>query len=498
MNGCVILVGAGPGDRGLLTLRGEEAINSAEVVVYDRLVGQNILDLIPESAEKINVGKERFNHPVPQDRINEILVEKALEGKRVIRLKGGDCYLFGRGGEEIQALIAHNIPFEVVPGVTSALAAPAYAGIPVTHRDFCSSVHIITAHARAGGQLHFDFECLVKLRGTLVFLMGVTALEFLMNGLLQAGMNPKTPAALIENGARYNQRKLVADVSCLAGRATEMGLRSPAIILVGKVCTLSEQLDWFSTLPLHGKCIVVTRPKARAGTLSDRLRALGAGIIEYPCIETEEITASPVIAEAFTHIQLYKWVVLTSPAGVPAMLHALQARKMDFRALYGCKFAVIGNGTAAALAEYGVIADYIPERFDARHLGEGLRELVSPKERVLLLRAAQGSPDLTAALAARGIAYDDIPIYRTISRSRKSEDLTLEIAAGRVDYVTFTSASTVTGFMQATPNVDISQFIALCIGEQTAAEARKYKMNLKTAKNATLDEMIACILKGEE
>lgn len=498
MNGCVILVGAGPGDCGLLTLRGKEAIQSAEVVVYDRLVGQSILDLMPDNAETINVGKESFNHPVPQDRINEILVEKALEGKRVVRLKGGDCYLFGRGGEEVEALVQHDIPFEVVPGVTSALAAPAYAGIPATHRDFCSSVHIITAHARAGGQLHIDFECLVKLQGTLVFLMGVTALEFLMNGLLQAGMNPKTPAAVIENGTRYNQRKLVADISCLAGRATEMGLESPAIILVGKVCTLSEQLDWFSTLPLHGKRIVVTRPKARAGTLSDRLRVLGASVIEYPCIETEEITASPVITEAFAHIARYKWVVLTSPSGVPAMLHALQAQKLDLRALYGCKFAVIGNGTATALAEYGITADYIPERFDARHLGEGLAELVKPEERVLLLRAAQGSSDLTAALAARGISYDDIPVYRTISRSSKSEALAREISAGKVDYVTFTSASTVTGFMQATPNVDISQFIALCIGEQTAAEAKKYKMNLRTAKNATLDEMIACILKGEE
>lgn len=497
MSGCVILVGAGPGGKGLLTLRGAEAIRHADVIVYDRLVGRDILAMMPDTAETINVGKESNHHPVPQEQINGLLVQKALEGNRVVRLKGGDCYLFGRGGEEVEALAEHGIPFEVVPGVTSALAVPAFAGIPATHRDFCSSVHIVTAHARAGGQLHIDFESLAKLNGTLVFLMGVSALEFLMNGLLHAGIDPKMPAAVIENGTRYNQRKLVADVSSLASRAVEMGLQSPAIILVGKVCALADRLDWFSGLPLHGKRIIVTRPKARMGTLSDRLRALGAGVLEFPCIETEEITDSPALETALNSLPGYAWIVLTSPAGVPSMLHALQTRKLDFRALYGKKIAVIGSGTAAALAEYGITADYMPQRFDAKHLGEGLCDIVGAGERVLLLRAAQGSPELTAALDAKSIPYDDVPVYHTVCRSGQSAELTREIAAGEVDYVTFTSASTVHGFVQAAPDADVSKFTALCIGEQTAAEAKKYKMDTLVAKNATLDDMITCILKGE-
>lgn len=497
MSGHVILVGAGPGDQGLLTIRGAEAISQGEVIVYDRLVGQDILDMMPEQAEKINVGKENNHHPVPQEQINAILVREAQAGKRVVRLKGGDCYLFGRGGEEVEALVRHGISFEVVPGVTSALSVPAYAGIPVTHRDFCSSIHIITAHARAGGRLEIDFDSLVKLQGTLVFLMGVNALQSLMDGLLQAGMAPAMPAAVIENGTRFNQRKLVADISSLAGRVAEMGLQSPAIILVGKVCTLSSQLDWFSGLPLHGKRVVVTRPKARAGTLSNRLRALGAGVTEYPCIETEELLESPSLDEAIANLDSYAWVVLTSPAGVPALLHALQARGRDLRALYACKIAAIGSGTAAALAEYGITADFVPAHYDARHLGEGLCKVARPGERVLLARAAQGSPELPAALDAGKIAYDDVPVYRTCFRSAQSDWLAHEIAQGKIDYVTFTSASTVTGFMQATPQVDVSRFTAICIGQQTAAQAEQHQMRVQIAQNATIDDMISCILKGE-
>lgn len=497
MMGRVTLVGAGPGARGLLTLRGAQVISAADVVVYDRLVGQEVLDLVPDHVQKVDVGKSRDHHPVPQEQINDILVAHAKEGKHVVRLKGGDCYLFGRGGEEAERLAAEQIPFEVVPGITSALAAPAYAGIPATHREYCSSVHFITAHARAGAKLDIDFDSLVKLKGTIVFLMGLSTLEFLMNGLLHAGINPSMPASIVENGTRYNQRKLVADVSCLASRAAEMNIQSPSLVIVGEVCTLSDRIDWFVRLPLHGKCIVVTRPRARSGTLSERLRTLGAGVIEYPCIETEEITESPEITKALSDARQYSWIVLTSPAGVTAMLHALQHRGMDLRAFYGCKFAVIGSGTAAALAECGITADYMPDRFDAHHLGEGLCSLVAADERVLLLRALQGTAELTAMLTSANICYDDVGIYRTVGRNSKNDMLTQMIAQDTVDYVMFTSASTVDGFMKATPGADVSRFTAICIGDATAAEAKRYDMKIKTAKNATLEDLVKCILEEE-
>ncbi len=491
MNGSVILVGAGPGDKGLLTLRGAQVLQSAEVVVYDRLVGADVRAMIPDDAERIDVGKQSNRHPVPQERINEILIEKARVGKRVVRLKGGDCYVFGRGGEEVEELVAAGVPFEVVPGVTSALAAPAYAGIPVTHRDFCSSVHIVTAHAKKGGALQIDFESLLKTGGTLVFLMGVSALDFVMNGLLAAGASPDLPAAVVENGTRYNQRRLVATVGTLTRKAAEMGLQSPAIILVGKVCTLADTLDWFGNLPLHGKHVVVTRPKARAGTLADRLRALGAGVTEYPCIETTE---TPEVSLP-TDLRAYHWVVLTSPAGVPALLHALEAHGTDMRALYGCRFACIGQGTARELAAYGIRADYVPAHFDAKHLAQGLCEIVRAEERVLIVRAAQGTPELTEILAAGGITYEELAVYETRHRSAQSEALTADIAADAVDFVTFTSASTVHAFVQSAPGAVLTAFRAVCIGDATAAAAQSYGMNIVTAKNATIDDMVACILE---
>ena len=280
--GKVILVGAGPGDPGLLTLKGQEALKKAEVVVYDRLVSPAILAMMPESAEKIDVGKEASHHKVPQWQINQILLDKALEGKTVVRLKGGDPFVFGRGGEELEGLAERGVAFEEVPGVTSAIAACAYAGIPVTHRDFCSSLHIITGHAKAGAELTIDFEALVRTRGTLVFLMGVTAMPKIVEGLLRAGMDPDTPAAMVESGTTPAQRRCDATLQTLPERAAAMGIHSPAIIVVGKVCALAKDFCWYDRLPLKGKRILVTRPRDRAGTLSEKLRALGADVTEYP------------------------------------------------------------------------------------------------------------------------------------------------------------------------------------------------------------------------
>ena len=487
MGGKVTLVGAGPGDPGLLTLKGREALAGADVVVYDRLVSPAILAMTPPEARTIDVGKEASHHKVPQEQINRILLEEALAGHNVVRLKGGDPFVFGRGGEELEALAERGVPFEEIPGITSAIAAPAYGGIPVTHRDYCSSVHIITGHQRAGKPLTIDFEALVRTKGTLVFLMGVTAMPAIVEGLLEAGMDPDTPAAMVENGTTSTQRQCDATLATLPERAAAMGIHSPAIILVGQVCALAERFCWFDHLPLRGQRILVTRPRDRAGALSDRLRALGADVWEYPCIETRPIWPCPAMTAALEHLENYRWLVFTSPAGVAAFRRTLQEMKKDGRYLSDVQLAAIGSGTARALADMGLIADYVPPVYDAAHLGEGL-----PAEgKVLILRAEIGSPALTAALESRSIPYDDIPVYRTVYDNPRSEQLRSALEAGEVPFVTFTSASTVKGLLATVgADADLSRVTALCIGKQTAAEARKHDMTIKIAAQATIDALV--------
>lgn len=495
MIGTVTLVGAGPGDPGLLTVKGKKALERAEVVVYDRLVSPAILALIPEGAERINVGKEASHHLIPQEQINQILLDKALEGRNVVRLKGGDPFLFGRGGEELELLAEHGVPFEEVPGITSAIAVPAYAGIPVTHRDFTSSLHIITGHARAGKPLDIDFEALVRTGGTLVFLMGVTSLPEICAGLLAAGMEASTPAAIIERGTTPQQRRLDGTVSNLAQVAREGKVKSPAISVFGPVCALGKRFDWFDALALKGKRIVVTRPRERAGTLSSRLRALGADVWEYPCIETVPIVPCPAMAEALERIGEYEWLAFTSPAGVAAFAAYLERADKDVRVLSGVKLAAIGPSTGGELRKYGLRADLIPDVYDAAHLGEALGR--TAQGRVLILRAELGSPDLTEALRAGKIGFDDIACYRTIYENPRSDELRRQVESGEVDLVTFTSASTVKGFISTVgEGTDFSHILGACIGKQTAAEAEKYGIPVIVAPRATMDDLIQTIKEG--
>ena len=493
--GQVILVGAGPGDPELLTVKGRKAIESAEVVVYDRLVGREILNLIPDSAERINVGKESSHHTVPQEEINQILLQKALEGKQVIRLKGGDPFLFGRGGEELELLSAHGVPFQEIPGITSAIAVPAYAGIPVTHRDCCSSLHIVTGHQRAGTPLNINFEALVQTKGTLVFLMGVSALQEICKGLLCAGMSPDMPAAVIEKGTTPFQRSILAPLSALPETGKAAHVKSPAIIVVGKVCAYAPQFDWFGHLPLNGKTVIVTRPKERAGTLSDRLRALGANVVEFPCIETQPFLPCPEMEEAVDNISRYEWLAFTSPAGVSALMELLHRTGRDVRALGAIKLAAIGTGTDRELRKHGLHADLIPSVYDGAHLGEALCQ-ENPTGKVLILRAEWGTQAFTDALDAHTIAYDDIRCYETRYTAANTEEVRTLLIPGTI--VTFTSASTVTGFIRALgEDTDFSAITAACIGRQTEAEASKYNLHTITAEQATIDALIQKIMEGE-
>ena len=493
MPGKVTLVGAGPGDPGLLTRKGLEALRKAEVVVYDRLVSPAILAMMPEKAEHIDVGKQASRHPVPQEQINRILLDKALAGRNVVRLKGGDPFLFGRGGEELELLAAHGVPFEEVPGITSAIAAPAYGGIPVTHRDCCSSLHIVTGHQRAGKELDIDFEALVRTRGTLVFLMGVSALLQICKGLLDAGMEPDMPAAVVERGTTPAQRRISATLGTLPAAAEAAEVVSPAVIVVGRVCALAEDFDWFDRLPLKGKRVVVTRPKERSGTLSARLRALGAEVWEYPCIATVPLDPCPGVDEAMERLSGYEWLALTSPAGVEALWKWLEDHGKDARALGTVKLAAIGPGTAKALAAHGLRADYVPEVYDAAHLGEGL----PATGKVLALRAEEGSPALTEELARRNIGFDDVASYRTVYENPRSQQLRAAVEGTQGLLVTFTSASTVKGFVSSVgEDADFSRMAGLCIGQQTAAEARKYGISVRVAREATMDALVETILEG--
>lgn len=488
MNGKVTLVSAGPGDGGLLTLKAARAIGQAEVVLYDRLVGADILALIPPQAERIPVGKESGRHPVPQHEINALLVEKALAGRRVVRLKGGDAFLFGRGGEELEEVTARGIPFEVVPGVSASLAVPAYAGIPVTHRDYSSSVHILTGHAKAGCKPDIDYESLVRLGGTLVFMMGFTAMRDILQSLIAAGLDEATPAALIQNGTTPGQRSLVATAGTLYGRAMENGMAAPAVLIVGKVCALSPKLDWFSARPLSGRTAIVTRPVSAGSRLADLLEDAGCGVLRFPCIRME---ARPE-AEIPANLQDYDWIVFTSAFGASLFFDKLLEAGRDARSLGAARFAAIGERTAQALRERGVLADYVPDVFDAEHLAEGLVRLAPAARRMLLYRAAAGAESLPDILRRAGVRFDEIPAYDTLYESPAAEEVRARLAGGEIDWVTFTSASTVDGFVRAAGEdvVRAARFTAVCIGAQTAAKAERYGMQTATSAAATIDAML--------
>lgn len=486
--GSVILVGAGPGDPGLLTQKGRQALENAQVVVYDRLVSPAILSLIPKDAEKIDVGKESSHHLVPQEEINRILLRKAQEGKRVVRLKGGDPFLFGRGGEELELLEQAQIPFQVVPGVTSALAVPAYGGIPVTHRDFCSSLHIITGHARAGARLHIDFDALRRAGGTLVFLMSVTSLPQICDGLLGAGMAPDMPAAVIERGTLPGQRKLVSTLENLPRDAQSAGIKSPAVIVVGKVCTLSDRFDWFDSLPLKGKTVVVTRPENRSGVLTEKLRALGAEVIDYPCIRTVPIEPNPALDAAIEGMDAYRCLVLTSPAGPEIFWRHLRSAGKDARALAGLSLAAIGPKTAEALERHGLYADIVPGTYDSAHLAEALQEIPGP---VLLCRASKGSDAVPRMLKEREIPFEDVACYDTLYAAPDPEKVDALLEEKLL--VTFTSASTVRGFVESLPGRDLKNVIGCCIGPQTQAEAEKHGIATVVSAEATMESLVECI-----
>ena len=496
MTGKVWLVGAGPGDMGLLTIKGEQVLKQADVVVYDALVGQGVLNLIPDSAELIFAGKRSGNHYLKQEETNLILLEEAKKGKKVVRLKGGDPFVFGRGGEELELLVESNIPFEIVPGVTSAFSVPAYNGIPVTHRDYCSSVHIITGHKRKDSTYDIDFKALVNTKGTLVFLMGISALTDICNGLINAGMDKDMPAAVLEKGTTSAQRKTVATVSTLESECLKNNVQTPAIIVVGEVCTLSDTFNWFYKKPLSDVKVVVTRPKELVSGLSDMLRKEGAEVLELPSICTKAVKDDRNVIKSIQNLENKKfdWVVFTSPSGVRIFFEKLM-KISDVRAFSNVKIAVIGQGTKKALLNYGLKADFIPSVYDGATLGRELAHVCKPNDRILIPRAAIGNKELTDELKTFDVT--DIATYDTEYVKSRLIDIKQEIENNEITFAVFTSASTVKGFVNSIGEMDFKMVRAVCIGKQTKAAAESYGMQTFVSEKATLESLVECVKKAK-
>lgn len=489
--GKVWLVGAGPSDPGLFTLKGKQVLEQAETVVYDALVGQSVLNLIPAKAERINVGKRASNHLMQQEEINRLLAEKALEGKRVVRLKGGDPFLFGRGGEELELLSKEGIPYEVVPGVTSALAVPAYNGIPVTHRDYCSSLHIITGHKRKGQAYDIDFEALVRTKGTLVFLMGAAALADICQGLLAAGMAPETPAAVLQQGTTAKQKRIVATLDSLLEETEKQGVETPAIIVAGNVCGLADTFAWYEKLPLAGYKILVTRPKELISQMAEKLRNKGAEVLELPAIRTEAVKDSPFLQACFARLETYDWIVFTSPSGVRIFFEEMERQARDVRCLAGAKIAAIGAGTAKELKKHGILADLTPEVYEGGALGAAVAKEARAGERILIPRAAAGGQELIEELEKKqGLLIDDAALYDTFYENQTLIDEKAEFEQGKIDYAVFTSASTVHGFAKATAGLDFSLVKAVCIGRKTQEAANAYGMQTFVSEKASMDSIV--------
>lgn len=529
--GKVWIAGAGPGDAELMTVKVRKLLSDADVIVYDALVSAEIFSLIPAETEKIFVGKRLGNHAMSQEEIGKILVLQAQKGKQVLRLKGGDPFVFGRGGEEAAYLAAHGILYEIVPGVTSAVAAAAYAGIPVTHRDYVSSFHVITGHPQKDGGTRIDYRALVRMGGTLIFLMGLTSLKAITEGLITAGMRADMPAAVVESGTTAKQKKVLSDLAHLEEKVRQEAVGMPAVIVVGEVCRLSEELEWVTDRPLFGRQIVVTRPRENRGCLADDLRRLGAQVIELPTIRIRPIRENPRLWEELGWMQSrmkmqntaqeasalsgadegrspgsVQWLIFTSPIGVQVFFEQLQSRRRDIRTVLGeakaLRIAAIGPATAKRLEQYGIFDVEVPHIFCSKELGEYIADRTGQTGggHAVILRAREGSKELLPPLEKAGLTVTDIPLYETIYAGPSALSAQVEelLEKREIHAVTFTSGSTVRGFaglMGGAMKEVADRFLAVCIGEQTAAVAREYHMRTVTSDEASVSAVEETILR---
>lgn len=499
----VYLVGAGPGDPGLLTVKGLECICRADVIVYDRLVRPSILALARPDAELIYVGKASSDHTMKQDDINRLLVDKAEGDKIVVRLKGGDPFVFGRGGEEAEELVKENIPFEIVPGITSAIAVPAYAGIPVTHRDCCSTFGIITGHEKAdGSQSKIKWDKIATGLDTIVFLMGVENLPNIVTELVKNGRDPATPIALIRWGTRTDQETLVGTLADIVEKVKSEDFKSPAVTVVGEVVNLREKLRWFDNRPLFGKKVLVTRSRDQASALSELLREYGAEPIEFPVIKISPPESFAELDAALDKIEEYDWVLFTSANSVRAVINRLKELGRDVRSLKGPKIGAIGPKTAESISCLGMNVDFTPAEFVAEAVVQEFPEDPSGK-RILIPRAKEAREVLPEKLAEQGAQVDVVTAYQTLSdtsdKSDRSDGIRKMLNNGEIDIITFTSSSTVENFVKLVGKVPEGIKIA-CIGPITAETAKAHGLKPDIiADEYTIEGLVAAmvdVLKG--
>jgi uroporphyrinogen III methyltransferase/synthase len=474
----VHLVGAGPGDPKLLTLRGREVLERADVVLYDSLIGDELLKFCRGDADKIFVGKRAGQHALSQDEINALIIEHARKNKSVCRLKGGDPFVFGRGGEEVLACVENGIPFEIVPGVSSAIAAPAYAGIPVTHREIARSFAVVTGHTKSEDAPPEN----LPVADTLVVLMGVRALGKIVQSLVAQGHTPSTPVAVVRWGTTTRQQVVTGTLETIEAEGARADLKSPALIVVGEVVKLREKFAWFdnaSTRPLWGQTVAVTRAREQASNLVAGLQQLGARVLECPTIRIAALEEAEYSAldEAIENLRSFDWVVFTSRNGVEHFRARLKKRGKDVRAFGSAKLAAIGPATRDALAAMGLEADFVPESSISEDVAEGLIALGVAGKRVLIARAVQSRAVLEAKLREAGADVDVAFCYRTVPDHSNAPTVREKIEAGEVDWITFTSSSTVRNFLDAVGEgvlrAQRGSFKIACIGPITEKTARE-------------------------
>ncbi len=500
--GTVYLIGAGPGDPGLITVRGRDRLQQADVVLYDRLIADELLTATRPGAELIDVGKSADHHKLSQVEINALLVEKAQAGLSVARLKGGDPFIFGRGGEEAQALAAAQVPFEVVPGITSPIAAPAYAGIPLTHRDVASNFAVVTGHRRSDGVsgdegLGLDWQALARM-DTLVVLMGVGNLPVIVGELLRAGRSKDTPAALIRWGTTSRQRAVTAPLASIAQKAEDKGIRPPAVLVIGEVVLLRDELAWFDTRPLFGLRVLITRPREKGRETAAKLRQLGAEPVLFPTIAIRPMEDASALDGSIDRLcdGAYDWTIFTSTNGVCFFWRRLIERGLDARIFAGTRLAAIGPITAGALEERGLHADLVPQQYVAEAILKEIGAVVG--QRVLLPRADIARPDLAHGLRNAGADVDEVAAYRTVpADAGEAHRIRAELANGEIDVVTFTSSSTVRNLASAIgplPELPGGTIVA-CIGPITAETASKHGLPVHvSAARYTIDGLLEAIL----
>ncbi|HEX6085641.1 MAG TPA: uroporphyrinogen-III C-methyltransferase [Thermoanaerobaculia bacterium] len=484
MTGMVYLVGAGPGDARLLTLRAAQLIETADLVALDALVSNDIVARIPKTTEIVYVGKRASAHALPQDQINALLVSEAKKGKTVVRLKGGDPFVFGRGGEEAEELLVAGVPVEIVPGISSSIAGPAYAGIPVTHRAYATSVTLVTAHEADAGSTGIKWNALAQLDGTIVFMMGFANLPTICQKLIEHGMSGERGCAVVSKATRLDQRTVTGTLRNIEARVAEAKLETPALIVVGDVVKLHDTLNWFETKPLYGKCVVVTRAREQASELKRLLEDAGAQVLQFPTIEI----APPASWESLDRAieSRYDWLIFTSTNGVAAFFARLFQAGKDVRSLAGTKIAAVGASTAADLRARGVNPDLVPERF----ISTELLPLLPQDQtgiRTAVVRAEEGRDELLDELRRRGGEVDLAVAYRTVAVDADLDELRSLLEQNAIDIVTFTSGSTVDNFFA---RLHPGRALLVSMGPATSEAIRKYGRTPDVeAKNATLPAM---------